>query len=228
LHFGHRPRSHNPEEIMPAIAPWNLDPTRLLSRRELNTVLADLVARAPRSANDRRNRIIVRLACCCGLRVSEIARLQLDDVVVDVQRPHLRLRREITKGRRARNVPLWWDAGTLADLHAWKAERMAQGARRTAPFVCSVQSHRRGQPLQRAALRRRFLTACKGLGLARLQTLTIHHGRHTFVSHALAGGRSLAEVRAAAGHASLLTTSVYLHVALDDDGELGDLFGLKR
>jgi len=54
--------------------------------------------------------------------------------------------------------------------------------------------------------------------------LTIHHGRHTFVSHALAGGRTLAEVRHAAGHASLLTTSVYLHVAVEDE-ETRELFG---
>jgi len=36
--------------------------------------------------------------------------------------------------------------------------------------------------------------------------LTIHHGRHTFISHALAGGRT-AEVRDAAGHSSVLVTS---------------------
>jgi hypothetical protein len=47
------------------------------------------------------------------------------------------------------------------------------------------------------------------------------------VSHALAGRRSLAEVKAAAGHTSLLTTSVYLHVAVDDDGELGKLFEFR-
>src|SRR5205814_7848159 len=96
------------------------------------------------------------------------------------------------------------------------------------PVRVLVQANRRGMSLQRAALRRRFLSACKVLGLARLRTLTIHHGRHTFISHALAGGRTLAEVRSAAGHASLLTTSVYLHVAVDNDGELGDLFALKR
>jgi integrase len=101
---------------------------------------------------------------------------------------------------------------------------MKDGARGTNPFVCSVQANRRGMALQRAALRRRFLAACKVLGLARLRTLTIHHGRHTFISHALAGNRTLAEVRSAAGHASLLTTSVYLHVAVDDDGEVGGLF----
>jgi integrase/recombinase XerD len=209
---------------MPALSTWNLDQTRLLTRRELAAVLADLAPRAARSANVQRNLVVVRLACCCGLRVSEIANLQLDDVVVDVTRPHLRLRRGTTKGGNSRRVPLWWDGSTLADLATWKGERSKHGARGADPFVCSVQSHRHGLPLQRAALRRRFLSACKVLGLARLRTLTIHHGRHTFISHALAGSRSLAEVRIAAGHTSLLTTSVYLHVAVDDDGELGSLF----
>jgi len=79
-------------------------------------------------------------------------------------------------------------------------------------------------PIQRAALRRRFLSACKILGLARLQTLTIHHGRHTFISHALAGGRTLAEVRAAAGHSNVAITSAYLHVVVDEDEGVGELF----
>ncbi len=203
---------------------WNLDPTCILTRRELAAVLADLPKKARRSANARRNLVIVRLACCCGLRVSEISLLRLDDVVVGVARPHLRLRGATTKRRRPRRVPLWWDAGTLADLAAWKAERLAQGTAGDAPFVCSVQAHRRGRALRRHAIRRRFLSACKVLGAARVRTLTIHHGRHTFVSHALAGGRTLAEVRAAAGHSSVAVTSAYLHVAVDDTDAVGNLF----
>jgi integrase len=121
-------------------------------------------------------------------------------------------------------VPLWWDAGTLADLKAWKAQRQVQGASGTSPFVCSVQANRPGQALRRHAIRRRFLSACKVLGLTRLRTVTIHHGRHTFISHALAGGRTLAEVRDAAGHANVAITSVYLHVAVDDEDVVGDLF----
>ncbi len=57
----------------------------------------------------------------------------------------------------------------------------------------------------------------------RLETLTIHHGRHTFISHALAGGRTLAEVRDAVGHANVSITSAYLHIAVEDD-EVGTLF----
>jgi integrase len=63
---------------------------------------------------------------------------------------------------------------------------------------------------------------------ARFRTLTIHHGRHTFISHALAGERTLAQVRTAAGHTNIAVTSIYLHIAVDDDGEVGDLFGAKR
>lgn len=62
-------------------------------------------------------------------------------------------------------------------------------------------------------------------GLERINRLTIHHGRHTFVSHALAGGRTLAEVRDAAGHSNVSVTSAYLHIAVDDDANPGRLFG---
>ena len=61
------------------------------------------------------------------------------------------------------------------------------------------------------------------LGPERLESLTIHHGRHTFISHALAGDRTLAEVRDSAGHANVSITSGYLHVAVEDNG-VGNLF----
>jgi integrase len=62
------------------------------------------------------------------------------------------------------------------------------------------------------------------LGAARLGSLTIHHRRHTFISHALAGSRSLAEVRDAAGHCNVSITSGYLHVAVDEEAGMGNLF----
>lgn len=200
-----------------------VEQTQILTRGELARVLQHGHQAAQRSSNAWRNLIIIRLACCCGLRVSEIAGLQLDDVIVGVPRPCLRLRRG-TKGGRPRCVPLWWDAGTLADLMAWQAERTKHGAAGSDSFICSVQAHRHGQPLQRHAIRRRFLSACRVLGPARARTLTIHHGRHTFVSHALAGGRSLAEVQAAAGHSNVAVTSAYLHIVVDDQEPIGNLF----
>jgi integrase len=203
---------------------WNVDASQILSRQELAAVLKDLKRRAARLPNVQMNLAIVRLACCCGLRASEIGGLSVGDVRVGIARPHLLVRAEHAKRNRPRRVPLWWDAGTLADLTAWLDVRYDQGARRGDPFVCSLQAATFGEPINRHVLRRRFHTACRVLGWERLRTLTIHHGRHTFISHALAGGRTLAEVRAAAGHASLLTTSVYLHVVVDEREEVGELF----
>jgi integrase len=137
---------------------WNVNQTMILTRTELHAVLAHLSGRR-HALNARLSLVIVRLACCCGLRVSEIGNLRLDDVRVGVDRPHLRVRRDVGKGRRARTIPLWWDAGTLADLAAWKAERRRQGAGDDDLFVCSMLANRRGQPLSRHALRLRFQRA---------------------------------------------------------------------
>ena len=203
---------------------WNVDPVRILTRREIAAVLCDLMRRSAASCNVRLNLTVFRLACCCGLRVSEIANVRLSDVHVEGGRPHLVVRPEGAKGGRRRRVPLWWDQGTLDDLALWKRERQAHGARNEDHFVCCLRPGRMGEGLIRHTIRERFRTACKTLGLERLKTLTIHHGRHTFISHALAGGRTMAEVKAAAGHTSLMTTSAYLHVAVEDDGTVGHLF----
>ncbi len=105
------------------------DPTKILTRREVGAVLADLARKAPRSPNTRMNLVLFRLAACCGLRASEIAQLQVGDVRTELPRPHLRIRAGAAKGGRPRIVPLWWDAGTLADLAAWKKHRIVQGAK---------------------------------------------------------------------------------------------------
>jgi len=202
----------------------SINPTKILTRSEFAAVLADLKRKATRSRNTQLNLVLFRLATCCGLRASEIAQLQIADVRVEPARPHLRIRRGAAKGGKSRIIPLWWDAGTLADLAAWKADRLKQGADYTDPCVASFRPGRGTVPLSRHTLRKRYRTACKGLGRERLESLTIHHGRHTFISHALAGGRTLAEVRDAAGHANVSITSGYLHVVVEDDA-VGNLFG---
>jgi integrase len=222
---------------------WYIDSSQILSRNEIALVLDDLKRKGRRSVNSRLNMIIFRLAVCCGCRASEIGGLKLQDVKLTIDKPYLYLSKAIAKGRKARKVPLWWDRGNLEDLIQWKAERQRQGAQAGDYFVCAQYAHKHGNKLGRDGIRNRFLTACKVLGKERLilgrdtfseqsgkcgqfyyKHLTLHCGRHTFCSHALAGGRSLAEVKAAAGHSSIATTSIYTHVAREDDGAVGDLF----
>ncbi len=203
---------------------WKLDQTKVLTRREIVAVLDDLKRRARRAVNSRQNLVIFRLATCCGLRVSELCGLRIGDVRVGVDRCHLYVRKETAKRGKVRRVPLWWDQGTLDDLTAWRDFRIAEGAGLTDPFVCSRSRRSLGKPIDRMNARARFKVACRVLGAERIRELTIHHGRHSFISHALAGGRTLAEVRDAAGHATIATTSIYTHVATDDEGKVGSLF----
>jgi len=209
-------------------ASWKVDATKILSRTEIGTVLAELTRKAKRSENTAANKVVFRLATCCGLRVSELCGLKLANVHVGIPRPYLAIPKAIAKGGIARRVPLWWDADTLADLTAWKARRQADGGKPGDFFVCAVSKAARGRRLDRRNARARFIAACGILGEDRQAELTIHHGRHSFCSHALAGGRTLAEVRDAAGHANVATTSVYTHIAVDDDGTPGDLFAFGR
>jgi len=211
-------------------ATWNVEQHKILSRAECDAVIGNLEQRGGRSVNARMNLAVFRLATCVGLRVSEIGSLQLRDVLVagTNKRPLLTVRATNAKSGRERKIPLHWDRGTLENLRAWKAERTAQGAKPLDFFVCSQSQNTFGARLHRVNLRRRFITVCKSaLGAERAEALTIHDGRHTYVSRSLAGGRSLAEVRDAAGHANISTTSIYTHIAVDDDGTIGDLFGDK-
>src|SRR5262245_18021395 len=104
-----------------------VDQTKILTRSEIAAVLQEL-RRKRRSVNTRQNSVIFRLATCCGLRVSEVCGLTLANVKTESGRPHIHVPAAIAKRHKARKVPLWWDAATLAALAEWKAERLEQGA----------------------------------------------------------------------------------------------------
>ena len=101
---------------MKTFRPRTADPTKILTRTELAAELADLARKAARSRSTRMNLVIFRLACCSGLRASEIAALQVTDVRIDIPRPHIKIGASASKGGYPRIVPLWWNAGTLEDI----------------------------------------------------------------------------------------------------------------
>ena len=205
---------------------WLVDTTKILSRNEISSVLADLKRRSRRSVNSQMNLAVFRIATCCGLRVSEIAGLKLQNVRVGIEKPYIYLPKTITKGRKARRIPLWWDTGTLNDLNTWKNIRKEQGAKPSDYFVCAMSKSTYGKKLDPRNLRNRYISSCRVLGKERQKHLTIHHGRHSYISHSLAGKRSLAEVRDAAGHSNISITSVYAHIVCEDEGN-GDLFDFE-
>lgn len=207
------------------MATWWIQRNKVLTRSEILAVLADLKRKARRSTNTRMNLILFRLATCCGLRASELTRITLDDVRVGNTSPSIRIPKHIGKGRKGRAVPLTFDLGTLDDLRAWKEFRIGQGATGASLFICCQSKGSIGNQIDRRAARKRFKACCNVLGSERRAEVTIHYGRHSFISHALHAGRSIVEVQSAVGHSSLGTTSLYAHLIGDDDGAVGNLFG---
>ena len=210
-------------------------PTKIMNLDEVRSVLQHLESRRLHWSEGTHKRmhcwmncVIFRLSCCCGLRGCEIRRLRLSDFVIDGSRPVVKVRKEITKGqRRARLVPLWWDQGTLNALTEyvlWKRRQTldANAILLAADFDSFRKQSR--QYMQRRKLMSRWERFMKAaLGDGRGAQLGVHSGRHTFCSHAIISGRSLVEVRDAAGHSDAQTTNQYLH-ALQTGTELPDLF----
>jgi site-specific recombinase XerD len=213
-----------------------LTASRILSMKEVYAVFAHL--RRPVKSNhinNRTNLVVFWLSCGCGLRCCEIAGLELRDVHIHGERPHIKIRKEATKGysskgvkkSHGREIPLWWSRKVYNAIAAWLEHRQSMGAAANDPFICT---HKGGTALGRGgtghrlcpdALALKWKQAIKCLG-PRAAELSIHCGRHSFASHSLQRGRSLKEVQNALGHASIATTDKYLH--LIETGGIEDVF----
>ena len=182
---------------------------RVLTTSEIETVLADLHRRGKRSANSRTNELVFRLATICGLRVSEIAALTMDNVRPG-NRPHVRVVNG--KGGKTATVPIP-DTATVRVLIDHIFDRRKTGARGRDPLVAKSGRNNAGQPFNRSELAKRFKTACRALGEERIASLSVHDGRHTAATQLLERGKSLATVRDFLRHSNIATTSAYLHGA---------------
>lgn len=165
-----------------------------------------------RAADRPRTRVAIQLAYCAGLRISEIARLSVDQI--DSKRGVLRVR--CGKGGKDRLAPL--SPALLTGLRAYWREVRPPG-----PLLFPGQQ---GGPISTGALRDGFHRALRSSGLeARGRRLTFHTLRHAFATHQLQRGGSVATIQTAMGHASISTTGRYLHVDSRLIAGLPDLLG---
>jgi integrase/recombinase XerD len=169
-------------------------PTRLpkaIASRRLGEMLDGVVGDEPA---DIRDRAILEMLYGTGLRVSELAGLQVDAVRgVDLVRVD-------GKGGKERVVPL------AGQARAW-VDRYLAGAR---PVLATPASGghlwvgSRGGPLGPRGVRR----------VVRLRLGTFPHAlRHSFATHLLEGGADLRTVQELLGHIELATTQTYTAVS---------------
>lgn len=152
-----------------------------------------------------RDRAMVLAMVLGGLRRCEVLGLELGDVSVGERRLHI----ACGKGGRERIVPV--SGRFFASLGEYlELERPAE----VAPEACFVvlKGPRRGRPLSAAGLDEVLDGARARAGLERC---TCHQLRHTCLTRLREQGMALEAVQAQAGHASIESTRIYLHLAND-------------
>jgi integrase/recombinase XerD len=170
---------------------------RVLSPAEVDALVAAL--------RTERDRAMVQAMVLGGLRRCEVLGLDLDDVRVGERRVFI----AEGKGGRQRLIPM--SARFFEALRCYlDRERPAQLA--TSRVFVVLKGARRGQPLSAYGLDE-VLKGARGRG--GLKHATCHELRHTCFTRLREAGMSLEALQAQAGHASVETTRVYLHLADD-------------
>src|SRR2546421_4161518 len=161
----------------------------ILSRDEVTALLL-----APRHL---KHRVILATLYATGVRVSELCRLQGTDI--DSHRMVIRIRQG--KGKRDRFVMLSPDLLPLLRRY-WKLYQLRSWL---------FPGHRITEPITRMSVAR----LCTQAGRAAQLTKAVypHLLRHSFATHLLEAGVDLHRIQLLLGHASLRSTSLYLHVA---------------
>ena len=147
--------------------------------------------------SDNRDLALLAVMYGCGLRVSEVVGLNLDDIDL-----HQRELRVFGKGRKERIVPL--PEGAVQYLQAWLDDRVAFDEEQ-AVFLNNRNRRLSARSVQRMLKDRALETGAD-------VSVTPHRLRHSFATHLLAGGVDLRAIQELLGHASLATTERYTHL----------------
>jgi len=155
-----------------------------------------------------RNRLMLALAYDAALRREELCLLETGDF--DPAHRTLTLRAETTKTKRARCLPY---SAAAADLFAaYLSERRAL-ARTRGPLFLSTSTRNRATPISKWS----WSKTVRALGLrAGVPKLTTHSFRHLCLTDLARAGWDIHEIASFAGHRSLQSTLLYIHVSARD------------
>ena len=167
----------------------------------LNQIEKLLQAPDPARPTGLRDRAMLELLYATGLRVSELCRVGISDLNLEMG-----VLRATGKGNKQRVVPVGRSAVAAVRQYLETARpRILKGRGSRYLFVTA-----RGSAMTRQA----FWTLLAGYGrrVGIFRNLTPHVVRHSFATHLLEGGADLRSVQTMLGHADISTTQIYTHV----------------
>lgn len=150
-----------------------------------------------------RNRAILETLYSTGVRVSELAGLNIGDVDF-----HGGAVRVLGKGNKERIVPIGAKALGAIEAYRRALDQSGGGGEEEALFLNKDQGR-----LSTRSMARIVDTFARACGLA--VPVSPHAMRHSYATHLLDAGADLRAVQELLGHSSLSTTQRYTHVSID-------------
>ncbi len=176
---------------------------RFLSTSEYTALLDQIT--------DTRDRAIVMLFLQAGLLLSELAKLEMDDVQLPDQvakdAEHVGVIKVERKDASEEYLPLNWKA--CEALTAWFVERRNK-LREKATSTQAVFVNKFGESISARSIQRMVK---KYLEQAGIEDASVHTLRHTMATHYVAKGGDIKSIQEMLDHANLGTTQGYLELA---------------
>ncbi len=159
----------------------------VLSRSEIETIIEQ--------TNNSKYKLMISLGYACGLRVSEVVNLRIQDLAIDELTVHIKG----AKGKKERISVL--------------PEKLADDLRYLIAGKKSIDyafPSSRGGKLTTTSLQKVFRDSLKKTTITK--PATFHSLRHSFATHLLENGTDVRYVQELLGHANIRTTQVYTQV----------------
>lgn len=174
-------------------------------RERLPVVLSlEEVERIVKCVHHMRYRVCLTTIYSCGLRLLEGVRLQVKNIDGERKMVHICA----GKGGKDRYVPL--PSVSLDMLRQyWRTHRNPEWLfpRIHGGWQGSVNAR---EPMHESAVQKAFRLALKESGIQK--PATVHTLRHSYATHLLEAGTDLRTIQLYLGHASIATTTIYLHL----------------
>ena len=149
----------------------------------------------------RRDKAIIEMLYSCGLRVSELCDLSLNNLYLDDD-----IIRIMGKGSKERLLPIGVRAKQFLNQYLSHSRPGFQKDKGSSSVFLS----RNGNPLTRAMINNILNKWVQTAGITK--PVSPHTLRHSFATHLLEGGADLRFVQALLGHSDISTTQIYTHL----------------
>ena len=160
---------------------------------------------------DIRDKALFELMYSCGLRVSEICALNIEDIFFDE-----RLVKVTGKGDKQRLVPMGMRAIQNINEYLNNSRSMlVKSIKQNALFL-----NFRGERITRKGIWKNLKTKMQLLGIRK--DVTVHTLRHSFATHLVQNGADIRYVQNFLGHKSINTTEIYTHLDMRHIKEIYD------